>query len=59
MALQGIGLSENADPEVVEELVNEFIEKFNDDGDKQISKEEWLQFYGELYDSIIEMGISH
>ena len=37
--------------------VNAFFKSFDDDGDKSISKNEWLIFYGKLFDNIIEDGL--
>ena len=38
--------------------VDAFFKSFDEDGDKSISKEEWLHFYGKLFDNIIETGLS-
>ncbi len=38
--------------------VDAFFKSFDEDGDKCISKDEWLHFYGKLFDNIIETGLS-
>ena len=36
--------------------VDEFFRSFDEDGDQNITKGEWIRFYGKLFDSVIQKG---
>ena len=40
-----------------EEKINEFIATFDQDNDGKIQQQEWLDFFGRLFDSLIPQGI--
>lgn len=42
------GMVDNANSKV-----DAFFKSFDEDGDKKISKSEWLNFYGKLFDNIV------
>ena len=54
LANDGIGIPEAVDPETREQKINELISRFDADGDGNISKDEWLNFFGSLYDALVE-----
>ena len=58
LASQGVGLPDNADPAQREAKINEFFASFDADGDGKIQKSEWLNFFGSLFDSVIEQGLN-
>ena len=58
LASQGVGLPDNADPAAREAKINEFFTSFDADGDGKIQKHEWLNFFGSLFDSVIEQGLA-
>ena len=58
LASQGVGLPDNADPAAREAKINEFFASFDADGDGKIQKSEWLNFFGSLFDSVIEQGLA-
>lgn len=41
----------------IEKKFDAFFKSFDEDGDAKISKNEWLNFYGKLFDQIIENGL--
>ena len=41
-----------------EKKIKEFLDSFDTDGDGKIQKSEWLAFFGQLFDSVIEAGLS-
>ncbi len=38
--------------------IDAFFKSFDDDGDRCITKNEWLNFYGKLFDNIVNNGLS-
>ena len=40
-----------------DQKINEFIETFDTDGDGAVQKQEWLDFFGRLFDSVIQTGM--
>ena len=40
-----------------EEKINQFFETFDDNGDGKIQQQEWLDFFGNLFDSVISSGL--
>ena len=58
LATSGAGLPDNADPAQKEAKINEFFASFDADGDGKIQKSEWLNFFGSLFDSVIEQGLA-
>ena len=51
--LAGAGLPEGCDEETKNKKVQEFLDSFDSDGDGKIQKAEWLNFFGQLFDSVI------
>ena len=47
----------SSDPAVIKEKTNDFLDQFDEDGDGMIQKSEWLNFFGELFDSVIVQGL--
>lgn len=37
--------------------IDAFFKSFDDDGDRCITKNEWLNFYGKLFDNIVDNGL--
>ena len=58
LAEQGQGLPDGASAEAKEAKIKEFLDSFDADGDGKIQKEEWLAFFGNLFDSVIAAGLS-
>lgn len=58
LASQGMGLPEQANEAAKEKKIKEFLDSFDTDGDGKIQKSEWLAFFGQLFDSVIEAGLS-
>ena len=58
MQLAGDGLPAGADESTKTAKINEFLASFDTDGDGKIQKAEWLQFFGNLFDSVIAAGLS-
>ena len=56
-ALAGAGLPENCDTDTKEKKIQEFLSSFDTDGDGKIQKAEWLSFFGQLFDSVIQAGL--
>ena len=40
-----------------ENKIDAFFKSFDENGDKSISKKEWLNFYGQLFDNMIENSL--
>ena len=55
--LAGAGLPEGCDEATKNAKVQEFLDSFDADGDGKIQKSEWLQFFGQLFDSVIQAGL--
>ena len=53
MQLAGDGLPSGADEATKTAKINEFLASFDTDGDGKIQKSEWLNFFGQLFDSVI------
>ncbi|MCP4569692.1 MAG: EF-hand domain-containing protein [FCB group bacterium] len=58
LAQDGLGLPENADAEDRAKKIEEFFATFDANGDGKISKQEWLNFFGTLFDSVIQAGLA-
>ena len=58
LANSGVGIPDNADPALKEAKINEFFASFDENGDGKIQKSEWLNFFGQLFDSIMEQQIA-
>ena len=58
LAEQGSGLPDGANAEEKETKIREFFESFDANGDGRIQKSEWLEFFGKLFDSVIEAGLN-
>ena len=56
-ALAGAGLPEGCDAAAKEKKISEFLNSFDEDGDGKIQKAEWLNFFGQLFDSVIQAGL--
>ena len=54
LARSGQGLPGGASSE---EKINQFFETFDDNGDGKIQQQEWLDFFGNLFDSVISSGL--
>ena len=50
------GLNEDIDSSS-KAMIDAFFKSFDEDGDKSITKAEWLAFYGKLFDDIIKNGM--
>ena len=57
MQLAGDGLPANCDQATKDAKIKEFLDSFDADGDGKIQKSEWLQFFGNLFDSVIQAGL--
>ena len=57
MQLAGEGLPANCDNATKEAKIKEFLDSFDQDGDGKIQKSEWLAFFGNLFDSVIQAGL--
>ena len=57
MALAGEGLPSSCDQATKEAKIKEFLDSFDTDGDGKIQREEWLTFFGNLFDSVIAAGL--
>ena len=56
---QGLQQSQDEnDKQLKKDKLIEFFKTFDEDGDHEITKEEWLGFYAKLFDSIIENGLN-
>ena len=51
--LAGAGLPDGCDQETKDKKIKEFLDSFDTDGDGKIQKAEWLNFFGQLFDSVI------
>ena len=58
LASQGMGLPEQANEAAKEAKIKEFLDSFDTDGDGKIQKSEWLNFFGQLFDSVIAAGLN-
>ena len=58
LAESGQGLPDGASQEAKEAKIKEFLDSFDANGDGKIQKSEWLAFFGNLFDSVIEAGLS-
>ena len=58
LAQQGVGLPDGASAADREAKIKEFFENFDANGDGKIQKSEWLDFFGKLFDSVIEAGMA-
>ena len=58
LAESGQGLPDGASQEAKEAKIKEFLDSFDQNGDGKIQKSEWLAFFGNLFDSVIEAGLS-
>ena len=38
--------------------INQFISTFDTDGDGKVSKDEWLTFFGNMFDNVIAQGLT-
>ena len=56
-ALAGAGLPDGCDQETKDKKIKEFLDSFDTDGDGKIQKAEWLNFFGQLFDSVIQAGL--
>ena len=56
-ALAGAGLPDGCDEDTKEKKIKEFLDSFDTDGDGKIQKQEWLDFFGTLFDSVIQAGL--
>ena len=54
LATSGMGLPDNSDATTREAKINEFFASFDANGDGKIQKQEWLDFFGSLFDSVIQ-----
>ena len=52
-ALAGDGLPAGCDQATKDAKIKEFLDSFDADGDGKIQKSEWLNFFGQLFDSVI------
>ena len=57
LAQQGVGLPDGANAAEKEAKIKEFFDNFDANGDGKIQKSEWLDFFGKLFDSVIEAGM--
>ena len=57
LASSGMGLPDSADQAAKEAKINEFFASFDANGDGKIQKQEWLDFFGSLFDSVIQQGL--
>ena len=57
LVTQGLGLPHSGNAAQREAKIAEFFATFDANGDGKISKEEWLGFFGKLFDSVIEQGL--
>ena len=55
---ESLGIPATSDPAQREAKIKEFFDTFDANGDGKISKEEWLDFFGKLFDSVIEAGLA-
>ena len=58
LAGEGAGLPDGATAEQKEAQIQEFFASFDADGDGKIQKAEWLNFFGQLFDSVISQGLT-
>ena len=56
-ALAGQGLPDDCDEATKNAKIQEFLDSFDQDGDGKIQKGEWLNFFGQLFDSVINAGL--
>ena len=56
-ALAGDGLPAGCDQATKDAKIKEFLDSFDTDGDGKIQKAEWLNFFGQLFDSVISAGL--
>ena len=56
--LGGLARFSHLDDQTRETKVDEFIKNFDSNGDGKIQRSEWLEFYGSLFDRVVESGFS-
>ena len=59
LAKNGMGLTQAANEETRAKVIDDLIAQFDTDGDGMISKNEWLTFFGQMYDTMIEQAFAN
>ena len=49
---------EGANEDLKAQKIDEFFKSFDENGDGFIQREEWLNFFGKLFDSVIDKGLA-
>ena len=54
LAKNGMGLPQAANEETRAKVIDDLISQFDTDGDGMISRNEWITFFSQMYDAMIE-----